>query len=287
MAGITGRSTRYYDPKTGRWISQDPAGFRAGDANLYRYISNRATAAADPSGLVVRFVDLPTKKNHCRMTLWLDISFFSFDITFWGVFGSPLGIYGTYLANMAAWGSRAKRVIEGAWTGQGIKSKVNLQVVVEPLNVLGASNSVYIYDPLLHPQLAGFSGGTNGTASLAGDAYLNVSDMMWNMNVSDDVIAHEAGHLLGLRGDQYYWDRQLMRTVPDPLYAGTLMADQNGNTTTPNKKDGFSNIDEVVWEFIGDNNECWKRGPAPTQPPEPNFGSPMPQRLPRLGGVAN
>jgi RHS repeat-associated protein len=43
---------RYFDAKTGRWISQDPLGFDAGDSNLYRYVANMATTLSDPSGLV-------------------------------------------------------------------------------------------------------------------------------------------------------------------------------------------------------------------------------------------
>ena len=42
---------RWYDPATGRWLSQDPIGFAAGDANLYRYVGNGPTNATDPSGL--------------------------------------------------------------------------------------------------------------------------------------------------------------------------------------------------------------------------------------------
>ena len=42
---------RYYDPKAGRWASQDPIGFDAGDANLYRYIGNNSTNLTDPTGL--------------------------------------------------------------------------------------------------------------------------------------------------------------------------------------------------------------------------------------------
>ena len=41
---------RWYDPHTGRFISQDPTGFSAGDANLYRYVANSPTNAVDPSG---------------------------------------------------------------------------------------------------------------------------------------------------------------------------------------------------------------------------------------------
>jgi RHS repeat-associated protein len=43
---------RWYDPATGRFISQDPIGFEAGDANLYRYVGNSPTLFVDPSGLV-------------------------------------------------------------------------------------------------------------------------------------------------------------------------------------------------------------------------------------------
>jgi RHS repeat-associated protein len=41
---------RYYDATTGRWISQDPLGFDAGDSNLYRYVNNAPTNETDPSG---------------------------------------------------------------------------------------------------------------------------------------------------------------------------------------------------------------------------------------------
>jgi RHS repeat-associated protein len=42
---------RYYDSKTGKWISQDPLGFDAGDSNLYRYVTSALTTTTDPSGL--------------------------------------------------------------------------------------------------------------------------------------------------------------------------------------------------------------------------------------------
>jgi hypothetical protein len=41
-----------YDPTIGRWTSEDPLGFEAGDPNLYRYVSNSPTNHADPSGLL-------------------------------------------------------------------------------------------------------------------------------------------------------------------------------------------------------------------------------------------
>src|SRR5262249_36575630 len=41
---------RAYDPGPGRFLTQDPVGFAAGDTNLYRYVGNEPTQAIDPTG---------------------------------------------------------------------------------------------------------------------------------------------------------------------------------------------------------------------------------------------
>ncbi len=46
---------RFYDPTTGRFLSKDPLGYDAGDANLYRYVGNGPTNGTDPSGTVIIF----------------------------------------------------------------------------------------------------------------------------------------------------------------------------------------------------------------------------------------
>lgn len=48
--GLYYYNARWYDPATGRFMSQDPLGFAAGDANLMRYVGNSATNATDPNG---------------------------------------------------------------------------------------------------------------------------------------------------------------------------------------------------------------------------------------------
>jgi RHS repeat-associated protein len=44
---------RWYDPRAGRFTSEDPLGFAAGDSNLNRYVGNGATLWVDPSGMAM------------------------------------------------------------------------------------------------------------------------------------------------------------------------------------------------------------------------------------------
>ena len=43
---------RDYSPTLGRWTTNDPIGFQAGDVNLYRSVGNSPTNSTDPSGLI-------------------------------------------------------------------------------------------------------------------------------------------------------------------------------------------------------------------------------------------
>ena len=46
--GLQYNRARYYDSTTGRWMTQDPLGFDAGDSNLYRYVNNQADGCHGP-----------------------------------------------------------------------------------------------------------------------------------------------------------------------------------------------------------------------------------------------
>jgi RHS repeat-associated protein len=48
--GLDYYRARYYDAGVGRFISEDPIGFTAGDANLTRYVFNSPVNGTDPSG---------------------------------------------------------------------------------------------------------------------------------------------------------------------------------------------------------------------------------------------
>ena len=51
--GLQYNRARYYNPTGSRWMSEDPMGFGAGDANLYRYVGNSPSNATDPSGEII------------------------------------------------------------------------------------------------------------------------------------------------------------------------------------------------------------------------------------------
>ncbi len=51
-AGLYYYRARWYDAGIGRFISEDPIGFAAGDENLSRYVGNSSPNAEDPSGLM-------------------------------------------------------------------------------------------------------------------------------------------------------------------------------------------------------------------------------------------
>ena len=50
VTGLQFNRARYYDPTIGRWTTEDPLGFAAGDTNLYRYVEDQPTRFIDPSG---------------------------------------------------------------------------------------------------------------------------------------------------------------------------------------------------------------------------------------------
>ena len=55
--GLQYNRARWYDPRIGSWVSQDPMGFSAGDSNLYRYVKNSPDNHGDPSGLDTVTID--------------------------------------------------------------------------------------------------------------------------------------------------------------------------------------------------------------------------------------
>ncbi|MBM4128443.1 MAG: hypothetical protein FJ247_14155, partial [Nitrospira sp.] len=71
---------RFFDPLTGRFISEDPLGFAAGDANVDRYVGNHPNLSTDPMGLqegigirqdsIVRDKERERKARESRESAW-------------------------------------------------------------------------------------------------------------------------------------------------------------------------------------------------------------------------
>ena len=62
-SGLFYYRARYYDANTGRFISEDPIGFRSGDANFYSYVFSNPVNYRDPSGLAAGVCEIPTNYN--------------------------------------------------------------------------------------------------------------------------------------------------------------------------------------------------------------------------------
>ncbi len=77
FTGLQYSRARWYDAKTGRFISEDPIGFRGGDINLYGYVGNNSIYFSDPQGTVaLPFIWFfsPTKKPECTGSCQRDLS---------------------------------------------------------------------------------------------------------------------------------------------------------------------------------------------------------------------
>ena len=61
--GLSDNRARWYEPATGRFINEDPSGFRGGDANLFRYVGNDPLNKVDPSGLAAKWASYAGKAN--------------------------------------------------------------------------------------------------------------------------------------------------------------------------------------------------------------------------------
>ncbi|MEW4566010.1 RHS repeat-associated core domain-containing protein [Bremerella sp. JC770] len=64
-----------FDPTIGRWISEDPIGFEAGDENLARYVKNASLDSTDPSGLQVGFFEETTSEVTYSKEFWYSIGY--------------------------------------------------------------------------------------------------------------------------------------------------------------------------------------------------------------------
>ena len=61
--GLSDNRARWYEPGTGKFISEDPSGFKGGDANLFRYVGNDPLDRIDPSGLMAKWAQSASRAS--------------------------------------------------------------------------------------------------------------------------------------------------------------------------------------------------------------------------------
>ncbi len=138
LIGIS--EARWYDPESGRFLSEDPIGFEGGDVNLYVYCQNNPTNCTDPLGLFM--VQLPYTRSDMDQGLF---SYFPNRIRniMWGIYTDPtavgMGVGSCSVSGFTKHG--INRVIE-----RGIRPQNILDALRNPLRV----NDI-VYDRLGRP----------------------------------------------------------------------------------------------------------------------------------------
>jgi uncharacterized protein RhaS with RHS repeats len=116
---------RYYDPKIGRFISEDPIGFAGGDVNFFAYVGDKPANQVDPAGLVAFVCAKRTAGAIVDVQVELPIEF-------WGLGAKPPVI------------ARFKKTIETRWSGVFPFRKTG-DVYILSTTVTGhATNRVYV-----------------------------------------------------------------------------------------------------------------------------------------------
>jgi RHS repeat-associated protein len=185
-SGLNFHRARYYDPATGRWISEDPLSFGAGDTNVRRYVGNDPVNYNDPSGLVENQAYASPENNYSVIWGssgggsggsgdWLDAYAGGFSNMFGSGWGNSLGgyVYGgitTFVSNDTLAGASANKLAVGTTATvavgvvgaiAGIKALVASQVFTtvgtavssagtKVATYVGASTTIALSNPRVH-----------------------------------------------------------------------------------------------------------------------------------------
>ncbi|SIO13416.1 RHS repeat-associated core domain-containing protein [Singulisphaera sp. GP187] len=164
--GLQYHRARYYDAALGRWTQEDPIGFAAGDANLYRYVGNGPTNATDPLGLAAGAPSQSTPPGGWASPTGAFVGGFG-----WSLLDNTLG-WIVDLDGLAAAGSN----INSDFAGHQANGRVTAGYGMSPFEALEAANAPSMGG--VHQRGGSFvskdTGGSLLAAAEAGSAALGV-----------------------------------------------------------------------------------------------------------------
>jgi RHS repeat-associated protein len=207
---------RDYSSTTGRFMSQDPKGFAAGDPDLYRYVGNGPTNAVDPTGNDKNDA-LKAHSNGNKHTIDL-----------------PITIYGP--GSSAGLANQIRQDIQKYWNGK--TSNGQHEVIINPIVKVGqrrgdGPNPVYVFKG--HSGMPAQTGVYCPVCPTAVPGKTS-SRAFWNEEDSPWTHAHESGHFLGFH-DQY--DPKTM--APRSGFANTIMGQRDGTADTAIRSGPYAN----------------------------------------------
>ncbi len=185
---------RYYDPKIGRYFTQDPIGL-SGGINFYAFAKNIPIKYTDQLGL-----DATVVRNGGDVAINVGISLNGPNAT-------------PALAN--SWENEINSQWAGVWKYYNCNIRINAKVGV---NDSGAENQITVGDA-----------GINGRSFVWG---VGGNSGTWYADADPWVAAHETGHLMG--ADDRYRDDASGNSVPQTGWETNIMGAYNGTVEQRN-----------------------------------------------------
>jgi RHS repeat-associated protein len=142
-SGLQYNRARYLDSFTGKFISEDPISFQAGDSNLYRYVFNSPLNGTDPSGEVTAY-DVLNAADQFSGSFSRVVTFGATDYIREKIYGNDVNKNqtGTF-ANLGTGAGVVTSFLLGGAAPRALVGVTNLQRLAQAHTVIGTGLGAY------------------------------------------------------------------------------------------------------------------------------------------------